>query len=96
MTGFSDSAILTEGVCMRSAPTRSESTFHCIKSKYANSSVAKGLANGTLTLCDADRIQEFVTECQSCNNISASRPTKLVCTLVGWRRLQSAHTSRTA
>ncbi|MBP2145464.1 site-specific recombinase XerD [Methanofollis sp. W23] len=71
---------------MRPAPTRSDSSFHCIKSEYADRSIAKGLANGTLTSCDADLIREFVAECQSCNNISAARTNKLVYTLVGWRR----------
>ncbi len=71
---------------MKYAPTLSDSSFHCIKSTYAENSINRGLANGRLTACDADLIREFIAESQSCNNISAGRTNKIVFTLVGWRR----------
>lgn len=71
------------------APTIADSSFHLIKSEYAGNSIRRGLDTGRLTERDAALIREFISELQSCNNISMGRTNKLVYTLVGWRRFIS-------
>lgn len=70
----------------KTAPTKADGYFHYIKSDYSERSIKKALANGRLTKRDVDLVREFLTEQQSCNNITTGRKNKLTFSLVGWRK----------
>lgn len=75
-------------MCMQfdHAPTRKDCAFHGSKELYIDKSFKNALTESRILPEDIDLIREYIAECESSRGISKIRVTKVVSTLVNWRR----------
>ena len=69
----------------RRAPTKFDRNFHHDRPEYAENTILRHIAEGTMTPEDGTLIRNFVAELKATKGISVARANKLVSHLCGWR-----------
>lgn len=77
------------------APIRHTENFHGLKPEYAENSILKAVANGSMLPDDADLVREFIAEMKATKGIRLGRSNKLIYTLVRWRSFVGPYRTNT-